>query len=93
MASADAIWPLTVAALAAEHFTAVLLASIRAYRRAGRAIEIVERARRTPHRPRISLGWYALLRDWTITRAARLWRTSGAWLRSSIAVSLWEARS
>ena len=67
------------------------LASIRASRRTGCAIVTVERAHRAPHRHRISLRRYALLRAWTITRAARLWRTSGCSDRSSFAVSLWEA--
>ena len=69
------------------------LASIRAYRKTGCAVVTIERQRRAPHRHRVSLRRYALLREWTITRAARRWRTSGAWLRSSIAVSLWEARA
>jgi hypothetical protein len=74
----------------AERF-AVPLVSIRAYRKTGCAIVTVERAHRVPHRHRVSLRRYALLRAWTLTSAARRWRTSGAWLRSSIAVSLWEA--
>ena len=69
------------------------LALIRAYRRTGCAIVTVERAGRTPHRHRVSLRRYARLREWTITAAARRWRTSGAWLRSSITVSLWNART
>ena len=75
---------------AAEHSTAVPLASIKAYRKTGCAIVTVERAGRTPHRHRISLCRYAALREWTITRAARLWRTSGCSDRSSFTVSLWE---
>lgn len=78
---------------AAEHPAAVPLASIRAYRRTGCAIVTVERAHRAPHRHRVSLRRYALLRAWTLARAARHWRTSGAWLRSSITVSLWETRT
>ena len=69
------------------------LATVRAYRRTGCAIVTIERQGRGPHRHRVSLRRYARLREWTITRAARCWRTSGAWLRSSIAVSLWEARA
>ena len=69
------------------------LASIRAYRRTGCAIVTVERVGRAPRRHRISLRRYAALREWTLTRAARRWRTSGAWLRGSIAVSLWESRT
>ncbi len=78
---------------AAKPPAAVPLASIRAYRRTGCAIVTVERVGRAPRRHRISLRRYAALREWTITHAARRWRTSGAWLRSSIAVSLWEART
>lgn len=69
------------------------LASIRASRRTGHAIVTVERAGRAPHRHRVSLRRYAALREWTLTGAARHWKTSGAWLRSSIAVSLWETRA
>jgi hypothetical protein len=76
----------------AERF-AVPLASIKAYRKTGCAIVTVERAGRTPHRHRVSLRRYARLRDWTLTAAARRWKTSGAWLRSSIAVSLWDTRT
>jgi hypothetical protein len=54
---------------------------------------IVERPGRAPHRHQISLRRYAHLREWTITHARRRWRTSGALLRSSIAVSLWESRT
>lgn len=78
---------------AAEQPTAVPLASIKAYRRTGCAIVTVERAHRAPHRHRVSLRRYALLRAWTLTRAARHWRTSGAWMRSSITVSLWATRA
>ena len=84
MAAADPISPLT-----AKSPAPVPLASIRAYRKTGCAIVTVERAGRAPHRHRVSLRRYAALREWTITNAARRWRTSGAWLRSSIAVSLW----
>ena len=65
------------------------LAVIRAYRKSGCAIVTVQRAQRTPHRHRVSLRRYALLRAWTVTRAARLWRTGGCSDRSSFAVSLW----
>jgi hypothetical protein len=76
---------------AAEHSTAVPLASIKAYRRTGCATVIVERAGRTPHRHRISLRRYAALRAWTHHRAPRLWHTSGFWDRSSFVLSLWSA--
>ena len=65
------------------------LASIHAYSRTGCAIVTIERAGRAPHPHRVSLGRYASLREWAITRAARRWRTCGAWLRGSTAVSLW----
>ena len=66
------------------------LASIRASRRTGCAVVIVERAGCDPRRYRVSLRRYAALREWSITRAPRYWRTSGAWMRSSVAVMLWE---
>ena len=91
MATADPIAPLTGTQPAAVR--AVPLALIKAYRRTGGAIVTVERQGRSPHRHRVSLRRYAALREWTITRAARRWRTSGAWLRSSIAVSLWALRA
>lgn len=64
-------------------------ASIRAYRKTGCAIVTVKRAGRAPHRHRVSFRRYARLREWTLTAAARRWKTSGAWIRSSIAVLLW----
>lgn len=67
------------------------LAVIRAYRKTGCVIVIVERTGRAPHRHRISLHRYAALREWTITKAPRQWRTSGAWLRGSITVCFWSA--
>lgn len=68
-----------------------LLATVKAYRRTGGAIVTVEREGRT-HRYAVSLRRYHALREWTLTRAARRWRTSGAWLRSSMACSIWEVR-
>ena len=76
---------------AAKQPVAVPFASIKAYRHTGGAIVIVERALRTPHRHRVSLRRYASLREWTITRAARRWRTSGCSDRSSFVLSLWSA--
>lgn len=67
------------------------LAVIRAYRKTGYGIVTVERAHHTPHRHRVSLRRYTLLRAWTITRAPRRWRTSGSSDRSSFALSLWSA--
>ena len=69
---------------------AVPLAVIRAYRKTGCAVVLVARAGRASHRHRVSLRRYAALRAWTITRATRRWKTSGALLRASIAVSLWD---
>ena len=87
MATADPIAPLTGTQPATAR--AIPLATIKAYRRTGGAIVTIERQGRVPHRRRVSLRRYASLREWTITRAARRWRTSGAWLRGSITVSLW----
>lgn len=78
---------------AAKQPVTVLLASIRAYRRTGGAVVTVERVGRARRRHRVSLRRYAALREWTLAAAARRWRTSGWWGRSSIAVSLWEARA
>ena len=50
------------------------------------------RSRRTT-RPAISLRRYAALRELTITRVTRRWRTSGYSNRSSFVLSLWGARS
>ena len=75
---------------AAKPAADVPLAAIRAYRKTGCAIVTVERAHRAPHRHRVSLRRYAALREWTLAAAPRRWKTSGAWLRSSIAVSLWK---
>ena len=84
MASADPISPQTAVAPAA-----VPLASIRFSRRTGHAVVIVERAGLSPRRHRTSLRRYAAPREWAVTQTARHRRTSGTWLRSSIAVSLW----
>ena len=86
MATADAI-----PSLPAGEVAAVPFASIKAYRKTGGAIVIVERALRTPHRHRVSLRRHASLREWTITRAARRWRTSGYSDRSSFVLTLWSA--
>ena len=85
--------PDPIAPLSAGEARTVPFASIRASRRTGHAWVIVERAGRASHRHRVSLRRYAALREWTLTAATRRWRTSGAWLRSSIAVSLWESRA
>lgn len=67
------------------------LSVIRAFRKTGCAIVTVERAARAPHRHRVSLRRYALLRAWTHHRAPRLWHTSGFWDRSSFVLFLWSA--
>ncbi len=90
MSTAD---PVSLRLPAAKQPAAIPLAFIRAYRRTGGAVVIIERQGRAPRRHRVSLRRYARLREWTITAAARRWRTSGAWLRSSITVSLWNART
>ena len=84
MVSADPISPQTAKP------AAVPLAVIRAYRKTGCAVVLIARAGRASHRHRVSLRRYAALRAWTITRATRRWKTSGALLRGSITVSLWE---
>ena len=84
MATADPISPLTAGVPAT-----VPIATIRAYRKTGCAIVTIERQGRAPHRHRVSLRRYAAMREWTIVRAARRWRTSCWWGRGSIAVSLW----
>ena len=65
------------------------IAVIKAYRKTGNAIAIIERRDAPRHRHQISLRRYARLREWTIAQAPRRWRTSGAWLRGSITVCLW----
>ena len=72
--------------------TPVPLATIRAYRKTGCAVVTITRSGRS-RRHLVTLRRYGLLREWTVTQAARHWRTSGWWGRSSIAVSLWEGRA
>ncbi len=70
------------------------VATIKAYRRTGCAIVTVARAGRPPHRYRVSLRRYAWLREWTVTQGPAFdqpgWRASGAWMRGSIDVALWQ---
>ena len=54
----------------------LLAATVKASRRSGCAVVTVERAGRT-HRYSVTLRRYRLLREWTLTRAARRWRLSG----------------
>ena len=67
----------------------VPLATVKAYRRTGGAVVTVDRVGRPTHRYCVSLRRYHALREWTLTRAARRWRTSGAWMRSSMVCSIW----
>jgi len=68
----------------------VPLATVKAYRRTGGAVVTVEHHGRT-HRYTVSLRRYHALREWSLTKAARRWRTSGAWMRSSMLCSIWGA--
>jgi hypothetical protein len=63
------------------------VATIKAYRRTGSAVVTIQRNGRPPHRYRVSLRRYHALREWAL-RCHR-WRTSGAWMRNSMTVSLW----
>lgn len=64
------------------------VATIRAYRRKGGAVVTIERPDRSARRYRITLRRYHALREWLIS-GGHPWKTSGAWLRSSVTVSLW----
>lgn len=63
------------------------VAILKAYRRKGGAVVTVERTGRSAHRYRVTLRRYHTLRKWLIQQAC--WKASGAWLRSSLTVSLW----
>ena len=65
------------------------IATIRVYRKPGGAVATVERQGRAAHRYRISLKRYQALREWAACGGHR-WKTSGAWMRGSMAVWLWE---
>ena len=64
------------------------VAILKAYRRKGGAVVTVERAGRSTHRYRVSLRRYHALCEW-LASGEHPWKTSGAWLRSSVTVSLW----
>ena len=68
------------------------LATIRAYRRTGGAIITIERQGRPPHRYGVTLRRYHALREWTAS-GSDPWKTSGAWLKSSMTASLWEPKA
>ena len=64
------------------------VATIKAYRRKGGAIVAVERRGWPPRRYRITLKRYHALREWAAF-GQRSWKTSGAYMRSRMVVSLW----
>jgi len=64
------------------------VATIRAYRRTGGAVVTVQRKGRPPHRYHVSLRRYHALRQWTAF-GSHPWRSSGAWLHSSLTAHLW----
>ncbi len=68
--------------------SATPIATINAYRRKGGAVVTVERQGRPPRRYRISLRRYKALQEWAAF-GEHPWKTSGAYMRSSMAVSLW----
>jgi hypothetical protein len=63
------------------------VATIKAYRRKGGAIVPVERESRV-RRYQVSLQRYHALREW-LAFGGHPWKTSGAYLRSSVTASLW----
>jgi hypothetical protein len=63
-------------------------ATIKAYRRTGGAVVIVEREGRPPHRYRVSLQRYHVVREWHAFGRHR-WVTSGAWARNNMVASMW----
>jgi hypothetical protein len=65
-------------------------ATIRASRRKGHAVVVIERQGRKPRRHQVTLHRYALLREWTLT-AKYCERRSGAWMRSSFTACLWDS--
>jgi hypothetical protein len=67
------------------------VATIKAYRRKGGAVVTVEREGRPPHRHCVTLKRYHALREWAAF-GEHPWKTSGAWMRSSMTAYLWEQR-
>jgi hypothetical protein len=64
------------------------MATIRAYRRAGVAVVTVERQGRPSRRHHVSLQRYDALRE-RLAFGRHPWKTSGAYMRSSLTVSIW----
>lgn len=66
---------------------AALIATVKAYRKAGRAVVTVIRGE---HKRRyvVSLKRYHALREWTLCQ--RQWKSSGSWLRGSLTAYLWD---
>ena len=64
------------------------VATIRAYRKTGGAVVSVERPGAPKLRYQVSLKRYHALRQWTAF-GSHPWRSSGAWLRSSMTARLW----
>jgi hypothetical protein len=64
------------------------IATIKGYRRTGGAVVTVARQGRPPHRYSISLKRYRALQKCTAF-GNHPWQASGAWMRTSMAVSLW----
>ena len=67
------------------------IATIKGYRRTGGAVVTVARQGRPPHRYRVSLRRYHELRGWLLAISRHRWTTSGAYMRSSMTISLWAA--
>jgi hypothetical protein len=63
-------------------------ATIKAYRRKGGAVVTVTRPGRPVHRYRVTLRRYHALRQW-IAFGKHPWKSSGAWLHSSLNACLW----
>ena len=67
---------------------AIPFATIKAYRRRGGAVVTVARPGRPAHRYIVSLRRYHALRRWIVV-GGHPWRSSGAWLNSSLNACLW----
>lgn len=65
-------------------------ATVRSYRRTGGAVVNIEREGRPTRRYRVSLRRYHALREWTAF-GSHPYKTSGAWLRSSMTAYLWRS--
>ena len=65
------------------------VATLAGYRSAGHAIVTVQRQGRPLRRYRVSLKRYRCIGEW-LQFGEHHWLTSGAWLRNSMTVTLWE---